>query len=118
MAINSKDKGKRGERLCAKKLRDYGYDARRGQQFQGSPESPDVVGVPGLHIEVKYTEKLRLWDAIEQSIRDAGKDEIPVVMHKKNNTEWLAILRLDDFMPIYAEYEAGQNTESEDKTNE
>lgn len=113
MAINSKDKGKRGERLCAKKLREYGYDTKRGVQYQGSPDSPDVVGVPGLHVEVKFTEKLRLWDAVEQAIRDAGKDEIPIVMHKKNNSEWLAILRLDDFMPIYAEYEAGQ--ESEDK---
>lgn len=32
MAINSKDKGKRGERMCATKLREYGYDARRGVQ--------------------------------------------------------------------------------------
>lgn len=116
MAINSKDKGKRGERLCAAKMREYGYDARRGVQYAGSPDSPDVVGVPGLHLEVKFTEKLRLWDAMEQSIRDAGENEIPVVMHKKNNSEWLCILRLDDFMPIYVEYEAGQ--ESEDKTNE
>lgn len=113
--INSKDKGKRGERMCAAKMREYGYEARRGIQYQGSPESPDVVGVPGLHIEVKFTEKLRLWDAIEQSIRDAGADEIPVVMHKKNNSEWLAILRLDDFMPIYAEWEAGQESEEQNK---
>ena len=116
MAINSKDKGKRGERLCAAKMRENGYDARRGVQYAGSPDSPDVVGVPGLHLEVKFTEKLRLWDAMEQSIRDAGENEIPVVMHKKNNSEWLCILRLDDFMPIYAEWEASR--ESEDKANE
>lgn len=106
--INSKDKGKRGERMCAAKLREYGYDARRGIQYQGSPESPDVVGVPGLHIEVKFTERLKLQDAMEQSKHDAGADEIPVVMHKKNNTEWLCTLRLDDFMKIYTEYETGQ----------
>lgn len=115
MAINSRAKGCRGERQCAAKLREYGYDARRGVQYAGSPESPDVVGVPGLHVEVKFTEKLRLWDAVEQSIRDAGENEIPVVMHKKNNSEWLAILRLDDFMPIYAEYEAGQESEEQNK---
>lgn len=105
MAINSKDKGKRGERLCAAKMREYGYDAKRGVQYQGSPESPDVVGVPGLHIEVKFTEKLRLWDAVEQSIRDAGENEIPVVMHKKNKSDWLCILRLEDFMTLYQAYE-------------
>lgn len=113
--INSKDKGKRGERMCAAKMREYGYEARRGIQYQGSPDSPDVVGVPGLHIEVKYTEKLRLWDAMEQSIRDSGADEIPIVMHKKNNSEWLCILRLDDFMPIYAKHE---KRESEEQNND
>ena len=108
MAINSKDKGKRGERMCAKKMREYGYDARRGIQYQGSPESPDVVGVPGLHIEVKFTEKLRLYDAMEQSKRDAGENEIPVVMHKRNYTEWLCTLRLDDFMELYKEWQANE----------
>lgn len=103
--MNSKDKGKRGERMCAAKMREYGYEARRGIQYQGSPESPDVVGVPGLHIEVKFTEKLRLWDAVEQSIRDAGENEIPVVMHKKNKSDWLCILKLEDFMTLYQAYE-------------
>ena len=78
--VNSKKKGARGERDCSQFLREHGFDsARRGVQYSGGPESPDVVGVPGVHIEVKFTEALRLYDALDQSKRDAGKYEIPVV---------------------------------------
>ena len=49
--MNSRDKGKRGERMAAKKFREHGFDTRRGVQYQGGPDSPDVVGPEGLHIE-------------------------------------------------------------------
>ena len=49
MGKKSRDKGKAGERELASKLREYGYDARRGVQFHGGPDSPDVVGLPGIH---------------------------------------------------------------------
>ena len=38
-----------------------------------------------------------------QSMSDARKNEIPVVMHRKNNCEWLVTLEIDDFMKIYKE---------------
>lgn len=105
MPINSREKGKRAERQLAKKLREYGYDAKRGVQYSGSPDSPDVTGLPRIHIEAKHVERLNILDAMEQSKRDAGADEIPVVMHKRNHTEWLCTLRLDDFMKLYSEWE-------------
>ena len=51
--VNSRNKGKSGELELAHELeRLWGVSARRGQQFSGSPDSPDVVtGIPGLHIE-------------------------------------------------------------------
>lgn len=36
MAINSKRKGARFERALASKLREYGYECRRGQQYCGA----------------------------------------------------------------------------------
>ena len=51
--INSKRKGSNGEREIAKILRDHGYEARRGQQYSGANGDADVIGVPGVHIEVK-----------------------------------------------------------------
>ena len=41
--MNSRAKGARGERLWRDELRAQGFTARRGQQFSGSPDSPDVV---------------------------------------------------------------------------
>ena len=33
MSINSKKKGAKGERELANKLKEYGYNCRRGQQY-------------------------------------------------------------------------------------
>ena len=88
--VNSKQKGARFERLLASKLREFGYsDARRGQQYCGSNGDADVVGLPHLHIEAKHQEKMCLYDWMAQAIRDARTEEIPVVIHKKNNADIL-----------------------------
>lgn len=103
--MNSRDKGAKGERELAKKLREYGYEARRGQQFSGANGDPDVVGLDGVHIECKRVERLNLYDAMGQSRRDARDGEVPVVMHRKNYSEWLVTMSLDDFIKFYREYE-------------
>ena len=110
--MNSRQKGARGERQLAAALRDYGYECRRGQQFSGANGDADVVGLPGIHIECKRVEHLDLDGAMAQSMRDAeaaGEDEIPVVIHRKNNTPWKVTLLLGDFVTIYREWEAGIN---------
>lgn len=104
MAKASRDKGKRGEREVAKKLRELGYDAHRGQQFCGANGDADVIGLPGVHIEVKRTESFRLWDAMAQARSDAREDEVPVVFHRKNNCPWVVVIGLEDFMGMYAEW--------------
>lgn len=101
--MNSRQKGARGERELAKRLRDYGYEARRGQQYSGANGDADVVGLPGIHIECKRVEHLNLYDAVSQSVHDAKEHEMPVVMHRKNECEWLVTLRLEDFMAFYRE---------------
>lgn len=50
--MNSRNKGAAGERELAGKLRDYGYDARRGQQYSGANGDADVVGLPGIHLSL------------------------------------------------------------------
>ncbi|MGE0576144.1 MAG: hypothetical protein AB7F22_07780 [Reyranella sp.] len=99
---NSRAKGKAGELELAKKLRERGYGARRGQQFKGGADSPDVVGLPGFHIEAKRvegkTKGVYAW--LAQAISDASEGATPVVMHRANGEEWVAILRLDDFLNL------------------
>lgn len=111
MPINSRAKGARFERLLASKLRDYGYDCRRGQQFCGANGDADVVGLPGIHIEAKSVERMQLYDWMDQAKRDAeagGEGKLPVVFHKKNNAEILVTMRFDDFMEIYREWQIAQ----------
>ena len=89
----SRQKGKRGEREAAAELGELlGVDARRGVQFQGGPESPDVVldGVQ-IHVECKRVEALNLYAAVEQATADAG-GRVPVVWHRRNNRPSVVIV--------------------------
>lgn len=107
MSINSREKGKRFERLLASRLREYGYDTRRGQQFCGANGDADVVGLSGIHIEAKHVEHLNIFDAMSQAKSDARDGEFPTVFHKKNNTNILVTMELDDWIQLYREWEAG-----------
>ena len=96
--MNSRSKGARGERQWAKFLRESlgCSEARRGQQFAGGPDSPDVVGgIPETHAEVKHTERLQLYSAMAQAIEDAGT-AVPYVASRRNRGEWLVTLRASD----------------------
>lgn len=101
MPINSRRKGAKGELELANLLKEYGFDARRGQQYCGSNGDADVVGLPGVHIECKRVEQLNIDKAMNQSIRDSKGDEMPVVMHRRNNMPWKVTMLLDDFLKLY-----------------
>ena len=97
--INSRDKGARGEREWAARLQELtGKPTRRGCQFAGGQDSPDVVGgIEGLHCEVKRVERLNIYDAMEQAIHDAGTNT-PYVAHRRDKKEWLITIRAADML--------------------
>lgn len=101
--MNSREKGKRGELELASKLRAYGYETRRGQQYSGANGDADVVGLPGIHIECKRVEQLNLYKAMAQSKADARDGETPAVFHRKNGEKWLVTMELNDWMKMYKE---------------
>lgn len=106
MPVNSRNKGARYERLIAKRLREYGYEAERGCQHSGGRDSPDVKhNMVGVHIEAKNTEHLNIWKALEQSRRDAGEGEIPLVMFTRNREKDYAAMPFEDFMKLYQAWE-------------
>ncbi len=101
MGKMSRDKGAAGERELAAKLQEYGIKARRGQQFSGSPDSPDVVTeLKDIHIECKRVEALSIYPAMEQAENDCGEHKFPVVMHRRSRRQWLAIMNLCDWAII------------------
>ncbi len=100
MGRKSKRKGAEGERELARELtRLFGVQARRGRQYSGGPESPDVASdIEGTHWECKRCEQgfAAAYAALEQAAGDADWEEVPVVAHRGNKREWLFICRLDD----------------------
>ena len=103
----SRTKGAVGEREWASICREEGYDAHRGRQYHGGEDSPDVVGLPLIHVEVKRVEALRLDDAMAQARRDAGA-KTPIVAHRKNRQPWMVTMLAADWFKLYREWEAGQ----------
>ena len=95
--MNSRSKGKRGELEFAAFLRAHGFDARRGQQFAGGTESPDVLSAAlhWLHIEVKRVEQFNLGAACAQAARDAGGKPW-VVAHRRNRGPWFITVDSDE----------------------
>ena len=108
--MNSKQKGARFERELASKLRAEGYECRRSAQYAGNTgEAADVIGLPGIHIEAKHQETMRLYEWMSQAVRDSQKSgNLPAVFHRKNNADLLVTMRFDDWMQIYREWEMGR----------
>lgn len=99
--VNSRTKGAAGERELANRLKEYGFTARRTQQFCGTAGDSDVVctELAEFHIECKRVQNLNVDKAIDQATRDCG-DKTPIVMHRKNNRPWLVTMFLEDWIAL------------------
>ena len=96
----SREKGKRGEREVVALLKEYGFKARRGQQFKGAKDSPDVIhDIPGVFIEVKQKEQLNIHAAMKKAGEEADGDT-PLVFHRKNGMKWLVTMEANEFLFI------------------
>jgi Holliday junction resolvase len=98
MGRMSRQKGKRGEREAAAELGNvFGCPSRRGVQYQGGPDSPDVVleGV-NVHVECKRTESINVYKALEQASEDAAAGNVPIVWHRRNGKPSVLIVRVSD----------------------
>lgn len=102
MGKTSQRKGRDGERELRDRLKEYGYDVECGEP-QSFGKFPDLVGLPGIHIECKRAERLNIPKAMQQAVDDSEKfgDGLPAVFHRRNRQPWLVTVRLDDFMRMY-----------------
>lgn len=99
--MNSRQKGKVGEREFAALLRHHGFDARRGQQFAGGADSPDVVSeeLGWIHFEVKRCERIDLRSWIGQAAGDAGGKRWVLAL-RWNHGPWLFLQGEEFFMEM------------------
>lgn len=104
MGKSSQRKGRDGERELRDVLQSYGYQVECGEPVSFGIV-PDLVGLPGIHIECKRVEKLNIPEAMRQAVRDSEKfrDGMPALFHRRNRQPWLVTMRLDDWMKVYTE---------------
>ena len=101
----SQAKGANGERELAAILRGCGYDIQRGGSLSFGKE-PDLSGLPGVHIECKRAETLRLSEWMAQAERDAQRfqDGAPAVFFRRSREPWRVVMDLEGWMGLYRGY--------------
>ena len=101
MSRMSRNKGKRGEREAAAELnRLFGLEARRAQQYCGDAGDADLIGIEGIHVEVKRVERFHIHPALEQADSDRKAGETPLVLTRQNGKSWVACCYLEDLPKI------------------
>jgi Holliday junction resolvase len=101
--VNGRAKGKQGELEFVNFLKERGIDARRGQQYAGGTDSPDVIAsgvLSSVHIEVKRKESGNIYHWLKQAATDAELFKMPVVAHRKNGERWVAIMDFRDLLTL------------------
>lgn len=100
--INSRSKGKRGEREAINKVmqpivdkvyKRYGVPAptlsRNLQQWDAG--GYDVVGLDWLATEIKFCETFQLKKWWEQTLRQTKRGQVPLLLYKKNRKKFKAM---------------------------
>lgn len=102
MGAKSQRKGRGGELELSRILQGHGYDVEPGRALSYG-EVPDLSGLPGIHIECKRAEALRLSEWMAQAERDAQRfgDGLPAVFFRRSRSPWCVVMKLEDWMGIY-----------------
>jgi hypothetical protein len=104
--INSRRKGKEGENEFIKlHLLDHWPEAKRNLDQHG-PDKRDCVEVGGVHWQIKRTENLKLWAAIQQAESEARDHDLPIVAFRRSHAKWHCILEADELVPLLVLREA------------
>lgn len=107
--LMSRNKGKQGEReiamllraimtracmdegMCREEAEACGHAIKRnGCQSDGG--GYDLVGCPGMAVEVKRQESLKVEQWWEQAVRQAGEGESPVLLWRQNRGKWRCMM--------------------------
>lgn len=96
----ARNKGKNAELELSHILTDSGIPCHRGKVFY---HESDIVGIPGIHPEVKRQESLNLWKAMQQAEEEAAirNDGAPTVFFRRDRSGWMVCMKLDDWIRLY-----------------
>jgi hypothetical protein len=98
--LNSRRKGKRGENeFITRHLLEHWPEAKRNLDQFGD-DCRDVLNVAGCHWQIKRTERLDLWAAIEQADREAAPTDTPLVAFRRNRSRWYCVIEADELVAL------------------
>jgi len=102
MSAKSQRKGRAAELELSRILQAHGYNVEPGWALSYG-KVPDLSGLPGVHIECKRAEALRLGEWMEQAERDAQRfgDGAPAVLFRRSRSPWCVVMKLEDWIRIY-----------------
>jgi hypothetical protein len=112
--MNSRAKGKRGEReFIDRHLAAVWPDACRNLDQYGD-DKRDVLRCAGIHWQIKRTERLDLWAAIAQAQTEAIDGDLPVVAFRRNRSAWFCIVEADTLIELLAQHSTTNASRSTD----
>lgn len=104
MAINSRSKGARGERevrdflqkvvdeVAAEKKMLFAPEVKRNL-MQSMEGGHDLVGIPGIAVEVKFCENPQVDKWWEQTLKQASRaGGLPVLIYRKTRSPWQVVM--------------------------
>lgn len=94
----SKRRGQNGELEVRDLVRAHGWGDATRTFMSGGQGGGDVGGIPDVHLEVKFVERLDLPGAWRQANASARPTDLIVIVHRCNFQPWIATLRLTDLM--------------------
>ena len=104
MSRAQRDRGARGELEVVQILQEAGWPARRGfASGGGTGPGGDIEGGPvGYTLEVKRTNRLQFYAALEQAETAAAPGERAIVAFRRDHDSWCAGLRLQTLVDLLA----------------
>lgn len=96
MGKSQQIKGKRGELEVVLLLKQHGFDARRGQVWNGEP---DIVSDLPIHFEVKRHEDIKVSEWFKQAEKDCGW-KYPAVVYRQSRHPWTITMKACDIFSL------------------
>ncbi len=105
-----RSKGNRAERQVIDMLHALGWKrARRNFQSGGQGGGDIIEGPRDVHLEVKHRERCAIWDWIAQAEAEARPTETPVVVFRRNRSQWMVAVPAEDYFELLKAREAWQD---------
>ena len=105
--VNSRAKGQRGELQARDLCRTFWYapECERAGQTNGKVCADLVRALPSASVEVKNVASIGAFKFMEQSMKDARKEELPIVMMRQGKTPlWLLMLEATKLEQLVARF--------------